>query len=213
MRSLKCLAPMALACLAGAATADTGLKLDAAGGYWFANQPRLHLQATSLSAEPVRLGYSTAAPLSRHIPLAASVTGDYYFSSDIAESEEVRTGFRASGALLIRQPGISLAEAAWTSRSTAHLGGSARLTPMALTSELAGAQAYSISTLPYVGIGYSGMSLKHGWGFWADVGLVVQSPGSAVGLGRALSGSQGVDEVLRELRMAPMVQLGVNYAF
>jgi len=32
-------------------------------------------------------------------------------------------------------------------------------------------------------------------------------------VGRVLSGHQGVDELLRELRMAPMVQLGVNYAF
>jgi len=78
---------------------------------------------------------------------------------------------------------------------------------------LGDAQHYSVSTVPYVGIGYSDSSLKNGWGWWADVGLVVQSPGNTVGLGRVLSGTQGVDDLMRELRTTPMVQLGVNYAF
>ena len=38
--------------------------------------------------------------------------------------------------------------------------------------------------MPYLGIGYSDYSLKTGWGFWADIGLVVQSPGGALGMGR-----------------------------
>ena len=67
--------------------------------------------------------------------------------------------------------------------------------------------------MPYLGIGYSDYSLKTGWGFWADIGLVVQSPGNALGVGRVLSGTQGVEELMRELRMAPMVQFGVNYSF
>jgi hypothetical protein len=73
--------------------------------------------------------------------------------------------------------------------------------------------ADNVSTVPYLGIGYSEVSLKTRWGFWADIGLVVQSPGSALGVGRVLSGTQGVDELMRELRMAPMVQLGVSYSF
>ncbi|MBN8507319.1 MAG: hypothetical protein J0L57_01765, partial [Burkholderiales bacterium] len=67
--------------------------------------------------------------------------------------------------------------------------------------------------MPYLGLGYSGQLVQTGWGFWADVGLVVQSPGSALGLGRVVSGSQGVDDLIRELRLSPMLQLGVSYSF
>lgn len=213
MRMLRSLASIGLVCLAGAAVADTGLRLDATGGYWFGAETRLRLQAVPLQGQPVRLGYSTAAMLSQRVPMAASLAGDYYFSTDIVDAADLRTGFRASGALLIRQPGISLSDVAWSARSVASFGGPARLTQPVMSTFLDGPQAYSVSTLPYVGIGYSDMSLKTGWGFWADVGLVVQSPGNAIGVGRMLSGSQGVDELLRELRMAPMVQLGVNYSF
>ncbi len=88
-----------------------------------------------------------------------------------------------------------------------------RLSLSSLTPGLIEPANYSVSTLPYVGLGYSETSVKTGWGFWADVGLVVQSPGNAAGLGRVLSGSQGMDDLLRDMRMSPMLQMGVNYAF
>lgn len=205
MRMLHCVASMGLAVLAGASLAE-GIKLDAAGGYWFGTETRLRLQAVPLTTQPLRLGETYAASLTPRQPWAASLTGDYYFSSALLAGTQPRSGFRASSALLIRESGISLADVALSSRSAAAFGRPAGLV-------LGDAHAYSISTLPYVGIGYSDMSLKTGWGFWADVGLVVQSPGNALGLGRVLSGTQGVDELLRELRMAPMLQLGVNYSF
>jgi hypothetical protein len=37
----------------------------------------------------------------------------------------------------------------------------------------------------------------------------VQNPGGVFGIGRA----QGFDDVLRDLRLAPLVQVGVNYSF
>jgi hypothetical protein len=58
-------------------------------------------------------------------------------------------------------------------------------------------------------VGYSGLLAKSGWGYWADIGLVVQNPGGVIGIGRA----QGFDDVLRDLRLAPLVQVGVNYSF
>jgi hypothetical protein len=73
--------------------------------------------------------------------------------------------------------------------------------------------AYGVTSMPYLGIGYTDYSLKSGWGFWADIGLVVQSPGNAAGLGRVLLGTQGVDDLMRELRLTPLLQLGINYAF
>lgn len=215
MRMLQCVATMGWVCLAGAAAAE-GIKIDSTGGYWFGAETRLRLQVMPMSAPALRLGPATSASLSlqqQQQPMAASLTGDYYFSSALADDTQPRSGFRASSALLIRQSGISLSDVAMTSRSSASFGTPARLALGAPSVSLGDPQAYGVSALPYVGVGYSDMSLKSGWGFWADVGLVVQSPGGAIGVGRVLSGTQGVDELLRELRMAPMVQLGVNYSF
>jgi hypothetical protein len=143
--------------------------------------------------------------------MAASLGGDYYVSKSLADAALPPSGLRASAALLIRQPGVSLSEVAWSSRAMTSFGAPGRLT--AGYGGPADGIGQGYSTLPYLGIGYSEYSLKSGWGFWADAGLVVQNPGSAIGLGRTLSGAQGVDELMRELRLAPLVQLGVNYSF
>jgi len=55
------------------------------------------------------------------------------------------------------------------------------------------------------------MSLRGGWGFTADVGLAT---GSGLRTGRdAELGAQGLDELLRELRLRPVLQVGASYAF
>lgn len=66
---------------------------------------------------------------------------------------------------------------------------------------------------PYVGLGYSGLSLRSGLSVSADLGLVARQPGAASGLGRALLGQQGLDSALRQLDLSPMVRLGLNYSF
>ena len=66
---------------------------------------------------------------------------------------------------------------------------------------------------PYLGIGYTGLSSKGGWGFSADVGVVALSPRSTVKLGRVLGGTQSLDDVLRDMRLSPLLQLGVSYSF
>jgi len=67
--------------------------------------------------------------------------------------------------------------------------------------------------LPYFGLGFSAAPLGSGFSMSADFGLVSQSPGSSVELGRALLGNQGVERAFRELRLSPMAQLSVRYAF
>ena len=209
MRVLRCLTSVGLLCAAGLAAAD-GLNVDKISGYWSATQTRLQINAAVLDTT---LGMPAAHAWGNTAPLAASLAGDYYFSKSLADAGLPRSGFRASSALLIRQPGVSLSELAWSSRSMASYAA-----PSRLTLGYAGANPYEasgqgVSALPYVGIGYSDYSLKSGWGFWADIGLVVQNPGSAMGLGRTLSGAQGVDDLMRELQLSPMLQLGVNYSF
>ena len=67
--------------------------------------------------------------------------------------------------------------------------------------------------LPYLGLGFSGAPVGSGFSISADFGLVSQSPGSSIDLGRALLGNQGVERAFRELRLSPMAQLSVRYSF
>ena len=73
--------------------------------------------------------------------------------------------------------------------------------------------ADSPQPLPYLGLGFSAAPQGSGFSISADFGLVSQSPGSSVDLGRALLGNQGVERAFRELRLSPMAQLSVRYSF
>jgi hypothetical protein len=62
-------------------------------------------------------------------------------------------------------------------------------------------------------VGYTGLSARSRWSFSADVGIVAQNPSNAVRLGRLFGSGQNLDDIVRDLRMTPMFQLGVSYAF
>lgn len=206
-------AMLALAGLYGIAGADGGLKVGATAWYEMGLQGGLQMHAVRLDA-PLKLGYAATTDLSQSRPLAAALSGDYHFSTDLGDPALPRTGFRASSALLIRPPGVSLSDLAWSARYSASFGVPMLLSlPSLAAAGVDAGGAYGTGTVPYLGFGYSDYSLKTGWGFWADIGVAVQSPGNMLGVGRVLSGTQGVEDLLRDLRMAPMVQLGVNYAF
>jgi len=68
------------------------------------------------------------------------------------------------------------------------------------------------SAAAYVGIGYSGVFLRSGWGFTADVGLLGTSGGLRTRRD-SNPGAQGIDELLRELRLTPVLQFRASYAF
>lgn len=59
------------------------------------------------------------------------------------------------------------------------------------------------STLPYVGLGYTGVVANSGFSFSADLGVVR--------LGR--SAAPSLDDQVRALRLSPLLSLGVSYAF
>ena len=209
MRILRRTLPWALLAAVGLAAADGGLKIAAPGGFWSDVQTRLRFSAV-VEPLPRLTGYAATTGSDGQTPLAVSLAGDYYFGArDLADAALPPSGFRATGLLLIRPPGVSLSDVAWSSRAGASLALPSRQ-PGPAFADSGSAQS---SALPYLGVGYSDYSLKSGWGFWADIGLVAQSPGQALGLGRVLGGSQGVDELVRELRLSPMLQLGVNYSF
>jgi hypothetical protein len=189
-------------------------------------QPGLRSGAESPVAWPrvaVRLGLGLGAPAAEHAPGSASlldagplgsagqitslnVLGDVYFpaSSRFRATGGVLLGARArpwsSSGLLAAQPGTALV--------IGHRG-STYGADDAYNTE--GADAGG--TVPYLGVGYSDAPSGGGWGFSADVGVLALAPRSAVRLGRVLSGQQTFDDMVRELRLTPSVQVGVSYSF
>jgi hypothetical protein len=142
---------------------------------------------------------------------SVGLLGDVYFGS--AQDVRARSagGFRATSGVLMG------ARSPWLGSVSASSG------LFASDRRLFGASANAIlnpadtsadaGTVPYIGIGYSNLSAKSGWSFSADLGVVSQSPGNVVRFGRVFGGSQSLDDVVRDMRLAPVVQLGVSYSF
>lgn len=66
---------------------------------------------------------------------------------------------------------------------------------------------------PYFGIGYAGNGARGDWGFTADVGLAAQNPGAVGRFGGVFNGRVDLNDALRDLRLQPMIRLGVTYSF
>lgn len=68
--------------------------------------------------------------------------------------------------------------------------------------------------LPYIGLGYTSLAPREGgWGLSADIGLGGLRPGERVRFGAGSPTAAQVENVLNALRLAPVLQLGVSYAF
>jgi len=165
---------------------------------WARWQGRLSLGSPPVVARPGLDDHTTR-------PVSASLMGDYYFGRSLVGSGSLG-GFRATSGVIFGpraqlatgQPGLSAGS------------------PFSIGSRLfgQGSAPYGAepvaenATLPYVGVGYTGLSVRSGWSFSADLGLVAQSPG-----GLKVIRNQSFDDMVRELRLAPLVQVGVSYAF
>lgn len=182
----------ALALATLAAAAQDGLKPPAEPP-WPRWQARLELVG---APAPHRLAIDDAAGAVS----GARLFGDYYFLGLPASLGGFAGGLRATTGLTVgahrlatgMPPGVGGSGLAWR-------GGSG----------LPGADAASTS-LPYLGLGITGLSLRGGWGISADIGLA--GYGSGLRPGRAAD-LNAAEEVLRELRLTPVLQLGVSYAF
>jgi hypothetical protein len=145
-------------------------------------------------------------------PSSLSLMGDYYFSRSLL-GLGTQGGFRATTGLILGPRGQ-----AWSGQPGLGAGGAFSVGNRLFGSS-AGAVPYlrdpstETATLPYLGVGYTGLSARGGWSVSADLGLVAQSPSNAVRLGRLFGSGQNLDDVVRDLRMTPMFQLGVSYAF
>lgn len=202
-------APLLLSAVLGSAFAGDGLKLSGSSDIWFGPQSEFRLNATLLPSSSIDLLVGNGLHDGETGPAGAAILGDFYFSG-LRVAGQPRTGFRASSGLIVHQLGVPIADVVMSGRSAVNFGVAS---PLNNTAALGSPSAYSLSTVPYIGLGYSGSVDKTGWGYWADVGVVAQYPGNALGLGRVISGSQGIDELVRSLSLSPMIQLGVKYSF
>ena len=218
MRYRSCPAAFAVITMTcGAALAADGDGLTEPSSGWYPGRWQARVEATghamaAIGADPYNLAVGHPGQPWRGINLF----GDYYFGARPPEAgrDAGSSGFRATsglmtGSLSAFQPvgssGLSVS-------SRPRIGGSYPL-HSAAPAWLADGRQETNATLPYFGVGYTGVSGSYGWGFTADLGLVALSPRSAVRLGGVLAGPQSIDELLRELRFSPLMRLGVSYAF
>ena len=140
-------------------------------------------------------------------PQAGVVLGDYYFSQVRFGMRDVSGGFRATSGLLLGQRSLMLGTPALTSGQGVNFTLSRQHRMGSASGE---ALSEGWSAVPYVGVGWSGVSVRGGWGLSADLGLAGRSSG---GLRVNQNAGQALDDVLREWRLTPVIHLGVSYAF
>ena len=139
-------------------------------------------------------------------PVSLSLMGDYYLAGHFIGPGGLG-GLRATGGVILGPRSTLLQGWPVASSGSSFSIGSRPFgaTAVPYSSDTLGSKA----TLPYLGVGYTGLSVRSGWSVNADLGLVAQSPGNVVRLGRG----QSLDDVVRDLRLAPVLQFGVAYAF
>lgn len=195
MRTTRLLSSLLLAAVAlPAAALDGGLALREDKPVWPRWQSRLAIGTAPVGG----VGDTALGDVSAGRLTSASVVGDWYFRPPVSG------GFRATGGLVYG--GRSL----WVARPALGLSGSSftvdrRAVPAADVAEA--------GTVPYVGLGYTGLAGAGRFGFSADLGLMALGASQAVKLGRAIGSPQNLDDAVRDLRLSPVLQLGVSYAF
>jgi hypothetical protein len=196
-------------CCMSAFAGGEGLTTDADNSPWARWQARLAVGALAPLSDGALGG--SARPNAQ----GGGLVGDYYFATGAAP-KGASGGFRAtSGVVVGPRPALWLAQPSGVAVTAAFATERRSFSsPVSLPVSAPGGEVVSdTAALPYLGVGYSGLSLRGGWTFSADLGLTARSLTPAVKLGRVVNGSQGLEDLLRELRLSPMVQLGVSYSF
>ncbi len=196
-----------LACLlvaTSAAQAQSGLRVGNDAAVQEASWPRWQARF-GLNATTSPIDSSTRWQLS-----AGQLLGDYYWGGLRPAGVGHSGGFRATSGLLLGPRSLALGTPALGLPQGSGLTLSHN--PWPLPGSGIALSPESWSALPYVAVGYSGISLRGGWGFTADLGLVGNTGGLRTSRDGTL-GSQGVDELLRELRLVPVLRVGAGYAF
>jgi hypothetical protein len=193
----------------GVAWADgSGLTTDADRVPWAS----LHGRVVYVSTPGLSSDFSSAGS-GGLIASSPSVLGDLYFGGWVGSDKYQAGGFRATSGIVVGArnnlwgtPGA--APASGLLSVSRHLFGQSSI-PSANALDTSADSA----SFPYIGVGYSSLAARSGWSFSADLGLVTLNPANAVRLGRVFVGAQGFDDVVHDMHMAPVLQLGVSYSF
>lgn len=179
-----------------------GLSVKPESVPWARFQGRMSLATSTDGLLRHDLGRASEAPALRGM----SLMGDYYLTGALL-GDRHSGGLRATSALLIGPR--------WQTLGAGSLGlpGGGRGLIVERRLPATGYDGESNGALPYFGIGYTGLSSRGGFSWSADLGVVALNPGDSVRFGRSAVGNQNLDEVLREMRLQPMLQLGVSYSF
>lgn len=203
---------LALAVCMGAglpAWAADGNGLQANDASWFQGRWESRIEWNQGRSSPHHAGsYTLTHAVPRHPLRGWTALRDYYFDGGETPSfAPTTTGLRATGGLLVTPRSTLMTSS--PRRGSAWPTG---LTRPSLTSNGWRPQD-DLVPVPYVGVGYSDLSSRSGWGIRADLGLMALHPPSAIKLGSTLSGAQGVDTLLNGMQLSPVLQIGVSYSF
>jgi hypothetical protein len=176
-------------------TAQTGATYEP----WSRIQGRLTLGVSSATLYSESTGFDAGAPRLNSV----SLLGDYYLSRSLGGGST--GGLRATSGVLLG-PRATL----WGGLPSQGLFQIDRRAGAGSPTLDTGADG---STVPYLGIGYTSVSLRGSWGMSFDLGLMAMSPRATGQFGSVLNGTQSLDTTLRELRLSPILQLGVSYSF
>lgn len=198
----------AIASACGAwATGGEGLKVQADNATWARWQGRLSVGTT---APAWRASLSELEPAGLRVN-SVTVSGDYYFTRSLFDRSSLG-GLRATSGLIVGPRSLAA-----TGQPSLGAQGSGFTVERRLLGQSAQSSivdpASDVASIPYLGLGYTGLSARGKWSFSADVGLLALNPGHVVRFGRVVGGTQSLDDVLRDLRLAPVLQMGVSYSF
>lgn len=182
-----------------AAYANQGLVASASQWVWPQLQARITVQTAAIAPVTLTRLFEPGVSALRGVQ-GGSLLGDYVFSTPGLGN------FRATSGVMLGGPG----GAPVLSATPVSKVGVTVLEGGTIASTSA---ADSPATLPYLGLGYSSASLWRSLSVSADLGLVAGRPAGLSGLGRAMLGNQAMDAAVRDLRLAPVLQLGVRYSF
>lgn len=181
-----------------------GLTVNADDLNWPRWQGRL-----SLGVAPAWRNSPSIASPSKTGLASLSLMSDYYVTGSLLGPKRAG-GFRATSGVMIGPRSL-----AWAGPVPGAQSGTFSVDRrlFGASPALPGDASTESPTLPYFGVGYTGLSARGGWSFSADLGLVSLSPASAVKFGRVFNGAQSLDDTIRDMRLSPMFQLGVTYSF
>jgi len=200
LKPLVAVVVLSVAATGAVAGSGHGLMVDVDRVAWPQWRARLQMTTEPLVPAAALTLDSTAAQ-----PRSAALFGDYYVARPyfgFAGGVRVTSG-------VVFGPRGAVMSATHAAPPTAQ--SFSALTRPAVAAQLIDTPSEQTQAWPYLGVGYSDGSVGGGWGFSADLGVAAQGLGWA--RSKRASASPSLDDSVRELRLTPVLQLGVSYRF